>query len=432
MNVVVEEAGPCRKKLKIEVPVERVNTEFDSVLQGFVAAVKVPGFRPGRAPRDLVRKRFGREIVKEVKDRLIPVGYRDALAQEKISPVAVLQVEEREVEAGRPFAFEVTLDVPPDFALPEYKGLRLQGQPVAVSPEEVEKVLENIRDAHARYDEVSGRPAQATDLILVDFDGVCDGRPIKDAAPEAAELSEARDFWVHAEQRAFLPGFVEGLIGAEPGQTRQVLVDFPADFKPAALAGRKATYFVKIKAIRERQRPELDEAFVKTLGVESLDELRKRIYDDLVKAGADREQRRLKSELVRHLMEHTRMDLPASMVAEETRQTVHDIVRENTSRGVRREDLEGKREEILNVAARTAEEKLKARYIVHRIADAESIEAAEADVEARVEGLARRYEVKPEVVRASLDKDNRLDDLREQIRFEKTLDALLAQARIET
>lgn len=431
MNVKVENAGPCRKTLRIEMPSERVTAEYEQVLGAFAQTARIPGFRPGKAPRDLVKRRYAKDIEEEVKERLIPDGYHGALEQEKLSPVAVLGVHDVVFNLGQPMTFGVTLDIPPEFTLPVYKGLPLEGKKTEVTDQDVEEALNSVVEQNARWEEVSDRPAQRGDLVQIDYEGFCDNKPVEELAPKAAGLGKGKDFWMLADDNAFLPGFADGLAGAKIGEKRQVMVDFAADFVEKAVAGRKATYFADVKALRQKKLPALDDELAKSLGLASADELKTRVREDLLKQREEQEKRRRKSDIMKALLEATKLDVPESVVLQETRDAVYDIVRQNSYRGASREQIEESKDQIFEQASRSAGEKVKIRYILHRIADQEKVEATPEEVSARLAEMAAQYNVTPQQFRAELDKRNALDGVAEDIRVNKTLDFLLEQAKIK-
>lgn len=432
MNIRVDESGPCRREVHVEVPVERVRTAFDDVLSAYAKMAKVPGFRPGRAPKELIRKRFQKEIAGEVKERLIPEGYQAAVKQEKLETIAVLDVREQSLEEGSPFSFSVVLDVAPQFTLPTYRGLALAGQKAEVKDEDVEAVLTNIREQNARFEDVSGRPVMKGDLVQIDYDGVSEGHAIDELVPQAKGIGKGTDFWLMAEEsNEFLPGFAQGVVGAEVGESRQVQVDFPADFPEQALAGRKATYLTRIKALREKKLPEIDEAFLKSVGADTRDALKERVRTDLVALREQNEKRRLQNEIAKQLLEKTQLDIPDSVLHEETRNEVYDMVRQSQHRGVSKDEIEGKKEELFDAATRTASDKVKLRYILRRIAGLEKIDVSEQDVEARIVGLARSWGVPADRLRADMEKRNALGQVRDDVLLNKTLSWLLEQAEVK-
>jgi trigger factor len=425
------EAGPCRRQVQIEVPADEVGKEFSDVLEAYSKVAKIPGFRPGRAPRDLIKKRYSKEITDEVKERLIPRGYQEAVHREKLETVELLDVQERAVEEGQPFSFTITLDVQPQFNLPEYKGLPLERKKVVVAAEDVDKTIKNILEQNGRYEDITGRPVQTNDMVRLDFEAVCEGKPLVELSPQAASLGKGADmFYLVDDEHDFLPGLGAGLLGASIGDKRQVLVDFPANFAEKTVAGRKATYFVDVKGIREKKLPALDEEFLKSLGVKSEQELRERIEKDLRELRENVERRRLLNEVAQQVLARTSLDVPESVVQRETQQEIYDMVTDSTYRGASKEDIENKKEDIFAAATRNATDRVKLRFIVRRIADAEKIAVSPAEVNARIGQMAARNQMEPEKLRADLAKKNGLDRVEQDVRLTKTLEWLLAQAKI--
>jgi trigger factor len=431
MNVTVENAGPCRKTLRVEIPAQRVSEEYNAVVDAYKKAVRIPGFRQGKAPGDLVKKRYAKEIEQQVKDRLIQSGYHEALKEQKLDPVAVLNVSETTIKPGQSLTFSVALDVPPVFLLPEYIGISVQRKMVEVKDEQVADTIRHILDQHAKWDDVTGRSVWKGDLVQIDYEGICENRPIEELAPKAAGLGKGKDFWMMADENAFLPGFGEGLLGANIGEKRQILVDFNADFSEKAVAGKKCAYFVDVKGIREKKSRAMDPELLKSLGVESEEHLKTRIREDMQKFGEDQENRRLKNEIIKHLLEKTKLDVPESVVQQETRDTVYDIVLDQSHRGISREIIEARKGEIFEVASQSASEKVKINYILHRIAEQEQIEAAEEEVSSHIAQMALRYKAKPAELRAELERRHAVERMREDIRLTKTLDLLLAKANVK-
>ncbi len=431
MNIRMEKAGPCRRELHIEIPAERVRNLFAEVSASYAQMARIPGFRPGRAPKELIARRYHKEISGDVKERLIPEGYHAAVKQENLSAVAVLDVRENSLDEGQPFTFSVIVDVAPDFALPAYTGITLQRKQSPIEESDVDAVVKNIREQNGRYEDVAGRPVQTGDLVQIDYEGLCDGQPVEQLAPQAKGMGRGTDFWLIAdEENQFLPGFARGLAGASVGDRREVEVDFPTDFPEAALAGKKAAYAVLVKALREKKLPELDAGFLTGVGAASMEELRERIRCDLKNLRERNESRRLQGEIIRRLLETTAFDVPESILQEETRQEVYELVRQNQQRGVSADDIEGRKEELFDNATRSATEKVKLRYILRRIAAEEKIAVEDAEVEARIRGLAAGWGVPPERLRADMEKRKAMGQVRDEVLAMKVLDLLLAKASI--
>lgn len=431
MNIRVETTGPCRKQLHVEVPAEAVSKEFGEIVDMYAGAVRLPGFRPGRAPRDMVKRRFLKDIQDEVKQRLVPRGYQEAVKQEKLDAVTVLEVKENDLAEGQPFSFTILLDVAPDFELPAYKGLALKSELKDVTDKDIDDVLTNIREQNAKYQDVSGRAVRAGDMVQVDFVGTCEGKPFQEISEKAASLGQAKDFWVIADEaNEFLPGFAAGLAGANIGEQRDVAVTFAENFTEPSVAGKKALYAVTVKGIREKALPDLDEAFFTSMGAENEAALRERIRTDMTGMRKSNERARLEAEILRTLVQGVKFDVPQSVLADETQHAVYDLVRSNTNRGVAKEEIEANKERLIGAATQTAEERLKSRYILRKIAAAENIVATEEEINQRIAEMARSYRTTPDKLEAELEKNNQIGRVADEVRLLKTMGWLYDNAAI--
>lgn len=427
MNVVVEEVGPCRRKLNIEIPSEQVAQEHAAVLKEVARTASVSGFRPGKAPKKVVAARYAGQIVKEVEDRLVPRAYHEALKGEELTPVHIVDMEEAKYEAGGPLSFSVTCDVQPDFDLPVYTGIELERKPEEVGEEQIEKAIEGILEQFATFEDVD-RPAQKGDFVELDYEGVMGGKPISEMGLPVEGYGKGEGFWLALEEDSFLPGFADGLVGTGKGEKAQVQVDFPEDYREEGLRGGKATYFVDVKTVRARQVPALNEEIIKQMGMESEQALRGRIKEDLVQRFEANETRRLKQEIINFLSNGTDLDLPESLVQQATQQAVYDMVSDITRSGASREDVEQRKGEIFDLATRSASDRVKIRFILTRIADKEGISLAPSDVDERVRDMAAARGVAAQILRKELEEKDALEDVGESVRFEKTLDFLLEKA----
>jgi len=431
IKVKVEKAGSCRKILHVEAPADALTEEYEAVLQAYKARAKVSGFRPGKAPEGVVESRFGSAIGEDVKDRAVPRLYREALAQESIVPVAVVDVSDVDFDKARGVAFNVTVDVAPEFKLPRYKRIALRRNRVEVSEEQVAEAFERLLLACARYEDAPDRPAQADDMVMIDYRGECEGNPVKDLSPDCSGLGEGKDFWTVIGEPEVLPGFAAGLRGTSIGEEKDIEVRFPADYHVAAAAGKTATYHVTVKGVRQRVKPDINEEFLKRFEVDSEAALRQKVRDDLVAAAEREETGRLKNEIAKFLLGKTKFDLPDSVVEEETKITVQNMIRRSALDGATREQIERQQSNILEAATSSSRDRVRLAYVLSRIAAAENIEVEDQEVNVRVEALARSYRTTPEELRARLKKRNGIENLKNEMRAEKTLDYILEKARVK-
>jgi len=433
MKISVEQVGPCRKALRIEVPVEQVTAEYKKVLKDIATSARIPGFRPGKAPESVVEKQFTKDALDETRERLVPRAYHEALKQQGLTPVAVVDVGDIHIAKQLPLSFKVTVDLTPEFTLPATKGIALTSRKVEVKEEDIEHILTNMRERAAHFEPVTDRAAKKEDVVEIDYTGTCDGRPMGELAPDRTELAQGKEFWVLLSDNMpeFLPGIKAQLEGIAIGETRNLTITFPADYRVKPVAGKTAAYTVTARGIRERRSPELNEDFAKTMGAGSIEDLRKTVRENLQGTAELTEKSRQKDDLVKWLVENTPLtDLPQSLVEEEARHIIQDVVQENVRRGVSKDDIETNREDIFNRAAQSASDRVRVNYILSRIADEEKVAVTEADLNQRVAEMAQRYGTDPERMRTELEKREALDGLRRNLRLEKAVEALYATATI--
>ena len=431
MNVTVENLAPCKKLMRVEVEAKDVDATFDSVTKDFQKEAALPGFRPGKAPRDMVLKKYDQDIQNEVKKKLISDAYRKAVNEQKMDVLGYPDIEEIQFGRGQALQFAATVETAPDIQLPEYRGLPAKRETAVTTEEDVERALNLLRERQASFQTVD-RPAQTGDVTVVNYTGTSEGRPIIEIAPAAMGLNEQKNFWINIDsQTSFLPGFADQLIGARAGDKRTVNVDFPANFPTTELAGRKGVYEVEIVEIKEKVSPPLDEAFAKSYGAESLEKLRNGVRADLQNELNFKQTKSIRDQLVKALLDRITFDLPESAVAQETRNVVYDIVRENQSRGVSRELIEQQKDQIYSVASESAKNRVKASFLLQKIAEKEGIKVSQQEVAMRIEHLAAMYQIPADKFVKDLQKRNGIVEIYDQVANEKALDFLQQNAKIE-
>lgn len=430
MNVTIEELTPCKKLLRIEVPAQEVDTAFNNTAQEFQRQVRLPGFRPGKAPRAMVLQKFESDILSEVKRRLVPDSYRKALKDHKLNPVGYPDIQEVQFGRGVALMFNATVETAPSFELPEYKGLPARVSNAQVTDEDVEKALGILRDRQAKYETVQ-REAKDGDIAVVNYTGTCDGRPIIETAPTAKGLTEQKNFWVNIAKDSFIPGFSEQLIGAKKGDQRTVTVMFPPDFVTAALAGKQGQFAVEIAEIKERRLPEMDQAFAESYGAESPEKLRTGVREDLEQELKTKKSRDTRNQIIKALLDAVKFDLPEGVVAAETRNVVYQIVQENQNRGIGKEVIEQQKDQIYSAANAGAQERVKAAFIFRKIADKEGIKVEQKELNLRVHMMAQQYQVPVEKFVKDLEKRGGVSEIYDQLMNEKVIKFLEENAKIE-
>ncbi len=283
VNVQLNSVSDTRKNLVVTLDKSEVDTEHQAVVAEFGQLARIPGFRPGKAPAAMVAKRFGKEIADEFKQKVVSKAYRDALEQQKLDVLNVVNVEPGEVQAGLSAAVTITLDVRPEFKLPEYTDLETQVASTDATDAEIDQVIEGLRAERAEF-KTAGRPAAKGDYVKLAYDGTVDGKPIAELAGDKQIYGKVPQTWeeVEGEHEGVIPGLGKQLAGVKAGDKKSVTIAFPADFAPVpALAGKSAVYAVDVQEVRERALPPLDEAFFKANQVDDLAALKSSVRNNL-------------------------------------------------------------------------------------------------------------------------------------------------------
>jgi trigger factor len=430
VNVTVENLAPCKKLVRVELEAAAVDGAFAATTKDFQKQASLPGFRPGKAPAQLVVKKYESEIADEVKRKLMGDAYRKAIEEQKLDVIGYPDIEEIQFGRGQALQFAATVETAPDFQLPEYKGLHVKREAKSVTDADLERALNLLRDQQVKFETVP-RAAQAGDIAVVNYTGTCDGKPLTEIAPTAKGLTEQKGFWVEIKPDSFIPGFADQLRGAAAGEKRTVTVTFPADFAPKDLSGRQAAYEVELVEVKERILPALDDAFAKSFGAENLEKLRTGVRTDLENELKSKISRDTNVQLVRELMGRVNFDLPETAVAQETRNVVYDLVQENAKRGVSRDVIEKEKEAIYSAAASNAKDRVKLSFLIQRIAEQEGIKVAQEEILRRVQTLAAMYQMPPDKFLKDLQKRNGLVQIYDQLAHDKVMEFLEANAKIE-
>lgn len=430
MNVAVEILGPCKRLLRVEVDAEKVDGQFAKITNGFRKYVRLPGFRSGKAPMHILKKRYENDIKKESQKQLISESYRQALKQEDLHPVGYPDIETVQFGVGQSLIYTVTVEIAPAFELPRYKGIPVKREISVVTEADMDRALDVLRTQRATYKDLD-RPTQDGDYVEVNYSATIDGRPLIEVAPSAHGLSERKNFWIEINNDSFLPGFGEQLIGASANDKRSVKVEFPFDFVNPELRARSAQYEVEVVKVRERALPDLNDEFAVALGAKGMDELREGVRRDLGSELLFKQQRSVRNQIIEFLRAQVEFDLPETMVSDETRNVVYNIVKENQDRGISKQIINEQKDEIFNAASADAKGRLKTSFILARIAQQENIKAETVEIEQRILQMAEQYEIAPEKLVKQIKERNGLSEVEEQVVTSKVLKRLEDAAQIE-
>ncbi len=430
MNVTVENLAPCKRLVRFEVDAKVVDEAFASVTRDFVKQAKMSGFRPGKAPEAMVVRQYAKDIEEEVKRKLVSDTYRQGVKDQKLNVLGYPDVEEIQFGRGQSLQFAATVEINPEFDLPDYRAIPAKREPAQIGEEDVTKAIDALRGQAADFKKVE-RAVQEGDYVVVNYTGTSEGKPLTELAPTARGLTEQKGFWVEVKPDSFIPGFALQLVGAQAGEKRTVNVDFPTEFVTAQLAGKKGSYEVEVVEVKEKALPELTDAFAKTYGADTLDKLRDGVRRDLQNEANSRQKRSIRNQIVKTISDKISFDLPETTLQMETRNVVYEMVSENQRRGVPKELIEQKKDEIYNAATGIARERLKISYVFHKISEKEGIRADQNEMNTRITLMAQANQMAPQKFLQELEKRGGISEVYQQLIHEKVLDFLHENAKIE-
>jgi trigger factor len=431
VNVQLSPVSDSRKNLVVTLDKDEVDTEHKAVLGEYVRQARLPGFRPGKAPAALVIKRFSKEIAEELKQKVVTKAYRGALEKEKLDVLNVVSVDEGKIEQGGPAAITVTVDVRPEFTLPDYVGIPTTIAPVEPTEAEIDGIIQALRSERADF-KAAERPAAKGDYVKLSYEGTVDGGPISAIAGDKQLYAKVPQTWEEVEgaNEGIIPGLGKQISGVSKGDKKTVSIAFPANFQPVpALSGKTAEYAIEIQEVRERILPELDAAFFKAHQVDDLEGLKNQVRTNLKIQKEQRNRSAQRSQVTQALAERVQFEPPTSLVESETQGVLRQFIQEQMRRGVPEEQFEKDKKELFEGARKAAEGRVKVQLILAKIADAEKITVTDRDLDLFIRNEAARTNQRPDKIAKDLSKDrDALRSVQQSIIFDKSVDFLVSKA----
>lgn len=435
MSVVLslEEVGPCRKQLKIEIPAPAFDAELERVTREYGRKARIPGFRKGKVPDSLVRRHFAKEIEQEVVERLVPRYWRQAVAEKSLEPLAPPDVRIEEAEPGKALTFVATVEVRPEIELRNYRDFSLPDPPTAAAADEIRKTLDDVRRGHAQWVDVE-RPAANGDRAKIQIVETTPAMPEGSAASELEIEVGAPQIW--EELSLAVAGLAVGQgskfsrrePAGEAGEGGESGALLGPDGRPLSGPGAERTFEVKLLALQEAKLPPLDDEFARHLGkFESVVELEKDVARRIEAAKKDDALRQRESAMLDQLTERHPMPLPEGVVRHETEDLLREYAESLMRRGIDLEKAELDWQKLGEQAKPQAERRVKARLLLDAISEREGIAVGEEEFEQALAILARAQGVATGALRQRLDENGQLAGLRARMRREKTVRRLLGE-----
>jgi trigger factor len=430
MKTELKEISPTRKQIDVVIDADAVRAVYDRVSDNYAKAATVPGFRPGHAPRGVVRSRYKDQIRSEVLRELLPNAVQSAITEHKLEALGEPELNLENTEGldqlgQKPISFNVNVDVLPEIKLGNYKGLEATRQTRPVKDEDVDEVIGQLREGSASLQPVEDRGAQLGDTVTANFHG----KFVNDA--EAVPIN-VEDVDVVLGGAGVVQEITDNLTGARADDEKTFLVNYPEEFSAKGLAGKSVEYTVKLNAVRVKEVPEIDDEWAQSLGeeIESLDELRQKVRADLEARAKDDAEGKMRSTLLRQLVDAHEVELPERLVAHQTEHRFESVVRDMIGHGIDPRNPELNWDKARESLKEQASFDLRSSLLLEAVADEEKLEVSDQDVDDEINAIAEASKQTPEQVRAVLTKQGGETSIASRLRNRKALDFLVANAKI--
>jgi trigger factor len=433
MNIRLEKKEKCLAALSIEVPADQVTEERNKVLKAFVTQARIPGFRPGKAPKAVIEKAHGESITQELESRLIQNSFQQALKENQDLKVLNAKNPSNVThQADGSFTFEAELVLNPEFDLPSYKGLEIEIPKAEVTDEIIDQNLDQLRQRFADYSDIADRAAEQGDLAIIDYTATIDGKSLDEVGgPQAKPLASNEGYWIRIEEEAFFPGFTDALVGCKAGDDKEITVTLPNDFPIESIRDMEAVFSVKVTGLKTEDLPELNDDFAAKIEPgKTLEDIKGLIRGDLeMRMKRQVEEMKVNAVLAK-LNEAVDFDVPEDFLQSETQGQADAMVQEGMQAGMSEEDVATRKAELFEEAGVRAKNSLKTNFLLTRIAEEEKLSVPNSEVLQRVTIMAKQAKKPVKGFTKELQRDGRLGTIRQNMLFGKAIDFLIEHATV--
>lgn len=409
----------CKREIELDVDADEVMKEFNDIVIRFSSRAKIPGFRPGKAPKDIIKKKFYPELKESLINSIVPKALNSEFRANNINPVGMPVVTDFRFKEGEPLHIKAQYEVWPEFELPEYKKIKVKQKKVAVTPEEIDRSLENLRERSAEYVPVEGRGVVAGDYVAVELNS-------KDVNTKRALPMEKGVIMAgHADNEKELN---ENLVGLKPGDERTFIIKHDEGHRNKRVAGKTIEYRMKVVSIKERKLPILDDEFAKDLGeFQSLKDLKEKIEEEIISTKEKATHNEMAEEIIQKISDRLNIDLPESILEQEHIAVMRRLLSTYPDHNPNKEELERLKSE----GKQKAEKNLKNHLILLKIAKKEKIEISDEELQEEFRRIAKANNLPLAKVVDSINKEGKREELRDSLVLKKTVDFLIEHAIIE-
>ena len=431
MNLELKDAGTARKIATVTFDAEEIKKKENEACREIGKIANIPGFRKGKAPIAVIRKKYNKELKEELTRKVSTDAYESILDNKEIKVYSILKVEPGDFSSDQGAAIEVTIDIEPDIDLPDYDNFEVSAESDEVSDEDINNEINALRDQRASFD-IADREAKAGDYIKCSYEGDLDGKPVSEIVPDKPMYGKQSNTWEEAGQAKGLgvDAIAEGVVGMKSGDKKDIKATFEDDFEIAPLAGKSVTYNLEVHEVREKKQPELNEEFFKSLKVENLEELKDKVLTDLESRKQREIQNSKRSQITQKILELPDFPLPQQAVEDESNSIFQQRAQRAIQQGAKQEEIETKKDELWQEAKTQGEARVKLTLILSKISEQEKVEVTNEDLARAATQEAMMMRKDPTAYIKELSKDRRqLQRLRQDILHDKTLNLVAEKAK---
>lgn len=433
MNIVVEKQPKCVATLRVEIPAEKVRGQRDQIVRNYAAKVRIPGYRPGKAPLPIVEKRFAKDISDELHDSLINQAFDEAIQQENLKVLDFGNPGDVSTLPDGGISFASTLTLAPEVQLPDYKGITVTVPPAEVPDEELQAQLKSLQERFADFTTIEGRAAAMGDFAVIDYTSTVDGKPTEEfLGKPAGYLSGREGFWLRLDEKAFLPGFAAQLEGMNAGDSREITLTLPEDFPVEDLRNREMVFSVKLNELKEAVLPALDDELAGKLAPgKTMAEISEIIRENMRHERKRRIDDMKVNQIVAYFNTQVDFDLPDNLLTQETQSQADAMVSRGVQAGMSEEEIASQQAEIFASAGQQAISNLRTNFLLQEIARVEKITVSDAELVNHLAQVAQSRKVSPKKLIKDMQRGGRLPSVRNSIAIGKTIDFLVGLANVK-
>ncbi len=423
MKIEMEEVSKLERKFNIEVPVDVVRSAFEGAYKKAQESATLKGFRKGKAPLSQIKSLYSDDVKSKVLQQIVQSSYVQAVTEKQLHPINSPKFHISSIEENEPFKFSFEIEIRPEIALKTYEGLEVEKEILSIDPTYVDDVIENLRKQKAQLTPVLDiRPAQLGDTVKIDFKGTVDGQLL--------DKGSAQDYELELGSQSFIPGFEEGIVGMNVNQTKTLNLTFPENYNKD-LANKSVQFEVQLKSLNKKELPEVNDEFAKSVGIESLEDMKKKILTD----HEDVEKRRIKEDLrkriIKVLVDENPIEVPSSLVEEQKKLLVEDVKKKMEQQRMSEEDFKAYVKKWQGDLDQSARFMVCSSFLVHEISLKENLKSTESDVDAKIKEYASQTGMELNKIQDFYAQDGNRDRLHFKLSEDKVVDFLLSKAKVK-